>query len=43
MHDDIFKNHSGPGFCVQRSYVNSTKLDKDGRKYEEKYFSNNVA
>ena len=33
----------GTGTVVQRSYVSSTVLDKNGKKHQEKYFSNNVA
>ena len=33
----------GVGTVVQRSYVSSTVMDKNGKKHQEKYFSNNVA
>jgi len=34
---------NGPSTMIQRSYVSSTVVGKDGKKQQEKYFSNNVA
>ena len=34
---------NGPGTVIQKSYVSSTVIGKDGKKQHEKYFSNNVA
>lgn len=35
--------NNGSGTVIQRSYVSSTTIGKDGKKQHEKYFSNNVA
>lgn len=42
MHQNMARNN-GSGTVIQRSYVSSTTIGKDGKKQQEKYFSNNVA
>jgi hypothetical protein len=40
---DSLSRSQGPSKVMMRSYVSSTKMDPQGRKYEEKYFSNDFA
>jgi len=43
VHQKVIRMGGGPGTVVQRSYVSSTVIGKDGKKHQEKYFANNVA
>jgi hypothetical protein len=40
---DNLSRSQGPSKVMMRSYVQSTKMDPQGRKYDEKYFSNDFA